>query len=111
MPRTLDTTGNSIISIAICDRCRMKRAYVDLSQDPNFPGLRVCNQGCKDQFDPYRLSARQPEKIAIRFPRPDADIATNPDALITGPYENYEISPEQNIDTPENNGNLDNLSP
>ena len=81
MPRTLDTLGNSIISIAICDRCRMKRAYVDLSQDPNFPGLRVCNQGCKDQFDPYRLPARQPEKISIRFPRPDADVSTDPDYL------------------------------
>ena len=111
MPRTLDTLGNSIISIAICDRCRMKRAYVDLSQDPNFPGLRVCNQGCKDQFDPYRLPARQPEKISIRFPRPDADVSTDPDALITGPYENYEISPEDNQDNPENNGNLDTLSP
>ena len=69
MPRTLDTLGNSIISIAICDRCRMKRAYVDLSQDPNFPGLRVCNEGCKDEFDPYRLPARQPEKISIRLDR------------------------------------------
>jgi hypothetical protein len=111
MPRTLDTLGNAVLSIAICDRCKMKRAYVSLSPDPNFPGLRVCDQGCRDQFDPYRLPARQPEKISLRFPRPDTDIATNPDAIITGPYGNYEISPESNLDTPENNGNLDNLSP
>lgn len=74
MPRTLDTHGNTVLSIAICDRCKMKRAYVDLGIDPNFPGLRVCNLGCRDQFDPYRLPARQPEKISLRFPRPDADL-------------------------------------
>jgi hypothetical protein len=89
----------------------MKRAYVNLGPDPNFPGLKVCDQGCRDQFDPYRLPARQPEKIALRFPRPDVNIAVEPDSLITGPYNTYSISPEQNIDDPENNGNLDNLSP
>lgn len=71
MPRVLDTHGNAVLSIAVCDRCKMKRAYVNLGPDPNYPGLRVCDQGCRDQFDPYRLPARQPEKIAIRFPRPD----------------------------------------
>lgn len=74
MPRVLDTHGNTVLSIAICDRCKMKRAYTSLGPDPNFPGLRVCDQGCRDQFDPYRLPARQPEKIALRFPRPDADL-------------------------------------
>jgi len=111
MPRFLDTLGNSDIAIAICDRCRMKRAHSVMRSDPNFPGLSVCNEGCADEMDPYRLAARKTEKITIRFPRPDADIATNPDAIITGPYGNYEISPESNLDTPENNGNLDNLSP
>jgi hypothetical protein len=89
----------------------MKRAYVELGPDPNFPGLKVCDHGCKDQFDPYRLPARQPEKIALRFPRPDVNIAVEQDSLITGPYNTYNISPEQNTDDPENNGNLDNLSP
>jgi len=111
MPRVLDTHGNAILSIAICDRCKMKRAYVNLGSDPNFPGLRVCDQGCRDQFDPYRLPARQPEKIALRFPRPDVNIAADQDSLITGPYNTYNISPEQNTDDPETNGNLDNLSP
>ena len=107
----LDTHGNTVLSIAVCDRCKMKRAYVDLGPDPNFPGLRVCNEGCRDQFDPYRLPARQPEKIALRFPRPDVSVAANQDALVTTPYGNVDISPEQNTQTPENNGNLDNLSP
>jgi hypothetical protein len=52
----------------------MKRAYDDISNDRNIPGLRVCNEGCNDERDPYRLPARQPEKISIRFPRPDADL-------------------------------------
>jgi len=111
MPRTLDTLGNSVLSIAICDRCHMKRPYVDLGPDPNFPGLKVCDHGCRDQFDPYRLPARQPEKIALRYPRPDVSVAANQDSLITGPYNTYNLSPEQNTDDPETNGNLDNLSP
>lgn len=107
MPRTLNTRGNTVLSIAICDRCKMKRAYPQLGPDPNFPGLRVCDQGCVDQRDPYRQPARQPEKISLRFPRPDADIAINPDQLVTGPYGGYVVSAEQNAQTPENDGNLD----
>jgi hypothetical protein len=78
MPIFLDTRGYSDIAIAICDRCRMKRPHAELSKDPNFPGLMVCEQGCKDNFDPYRLPARKTEKITIRFPRLDADIAVDP---------------------------------
>ena len=78
MPIFLDTRGYSDIAIAICDRCRMKRPHAELSKDPNFPGLMVCEQGCKDDFDPYRLPARKTEKITIRFPRVDADIAVDP---------------------------------
>jgi len=82
-----------------------------MSPDPNFPGLRVCNQGCKDQFDPYRLPARQTERINLRFPRPDESIAVNPNGISIGGSEPFLISPEQNTQTPENNGNLDTLSP
>jgi hypothetical protein len=74
MSKWLDTRGNTVLTIAVCDRCRMKRAYSDLSSDSNYPGLKVCSQGCKDNLDPYRLPARQPEKISVRFPRPDADL-------------------------------------
>ena len=111
MPRILDTHGNAVLSIAICDRCKMKRAYVDMGPDPNFPGLRVCDQGCRDQFDPYRLPARQPEKISLRFPRPDVSVAVDPDGIVTSSDQDWTLSPEQNTQTPENNGNLDNLSP
>ena len=109
MPTFLDTTGLASLAIAVCDRCKMKRALVQLSSDSNFPGLRVCDQGCKDQLDPYRLPARKTERINLRFPRPDESVAVDPNNLITGPYGNYVISPEQNTQDPENNGNLDSL--
>lgn len=82
MPIYLDTRGNSILSVAVCDRCNRKFAYTDLYPDPNFPGMRVCKDDL-DQFDPWRLPARQTENIALRFPRPDVSIALQPDHIIT----------------------------
>lgn len=77
MPVYLDTRGNSVLSVAVCDRCNRKFAYVDLMPDPNFPGMRVCKDDL-DKFDPWRLPARQTENIALRFPRPDVSVATAP---------------------------------
>lgn len=111
MPVFLDTRGLSSVAIAVCDRCKMKRTFVSLTADPNFPGLRVCDQGCKDEFDPYRLPARKTERINLRFPRPDESVAVDPDALLTNGPNNFEITTEGNTDTPENNGNLDNIAP
>lgn len=111
MPVFLDTRGMSTISIAICDRCKMKYPHAIMRNDPNFPGLRVCNTGCADEKDPYRLAARKTERINIRFPRPDDNIAVVPDAIITTGYGEWELSPEQNTQNPEDNGNLDTLSP
>ena len=90
MPVYLDTRGNSVLSVAICDRCSRKFAYTDLMPDPNFPGMRVCAAD-KDQFDPWRLPAIQTENIALRFPRPDVSIATGPiggDEILTLPSVN-----------------------
>jgi len=110
MPIFLDTTGYSSLAIAICDRCRMKRAYSVLMNDPNFAGLRVCNEGCADQKDPYRLPARQTERINLRFPRPDVSVAAIQDNLVTNDQQNVIISTEGNTQIPENNGNLDGIS-
>lgn len=82
MPKFLDTIGNSVLSVAICGRCGMKRAYTDIVNDENIPALRVCIFGCVDARDPYRLPARQPEKITIRFPRPDDDL----NGVVVSPY-------------------------
>jgi hypothetical protein len=110
MPVFLDTEGLASLAIGVCDRCKMKRAFVQLGPDPNFPGLRVCNEGCRDQFDPYRLAARQTERINLRFARPDVSVAVYDNSLITGGPNNNVVSPEQNTQDPENNGNLDNLT-
>lgn len=123
MPIWLDTHGNTVLSIAICDRCKMKRAYSDLRPDGNIPALRVCGEGCSDQFDPYRLPARQSEKISLRFPRPDADVAEKHYAITTDPNivnnpnqsvvpitaGEWGVAPESAIDKID--GDLDNLSP
>jgi hypothetical protein len=82
MPVYLDTRGNSVLSVAVCDRCSRKFPYVDLMPDPNFPGMRVCKDDL-DNFDPWRLPAIQTENIALRFPRPDVSIATGPNLLNT----------------------------
>lgn len=109
MPIFLDTRGYSDIAIAVCDRCKMKRPHAVMRSDPNFPGLQVCNEGCADEFDPYRLPARKTERITIRFPRPDVSVAVTDDNLVTTGYGGYVLSTEQNNDVPENNGNLDGI--
>jgi hypothetical protein len=109
MPIFLDTEGLASLAIGVCDRCKMKRAFVRLGPDPNFPGLRVCDEGCRDNFDPYRLAARQTERINLRFARPDVSVATNPNELITGEYGGYVLSTEGNTQQVLNDGNLDGL--
>ena len=73
MPVFLDTRGRSTVAIAICGRCSRKFPYDELMPDPNYPGLRVCKDDL-DDYDPYRLPARQTENISLRFPRPDTPL-------------------------------------
>ncbi len=82
MPIYIDTRGNSVLSVGICDRCNRKMAYVDLMPDPNSPGMRVCKEDL-DQFDPWRLPAIQPENITLRHPRPDVSVARTDSQLLT----------------------------
>lgn len=111
MPRFLNTAGLTSVAIAVCDRCKMKRAFVQLGPDPNFPGLRVCDQGCADQLDPYRLAARQTERINLRFPRPDVSVAVTEEGLITTGNNEYILSTEGNTQTPTQNGNNNTIIP
>ena len=120
MPLFLDTRGNAVIAIFICDRCRMKRPIIEAMPDPNFPGLKVCQQGCADEKDPYRLPARKTERIALQFPRPDVSVATSDDGLVLTPTgENipggnpseWYISTESGDTTPQQNGNTDTITP
>lgn len=110
MPMFLDTEGYADIAIAVCDRCRMKRPHATLGPDINFPGLMVCEENCRDEKDPYRLPARQTERINLRFPRPDVSVAAIQDNLVTNDQQNVIVSTEGNTQTPENNGNLDGIA-
>ena len=111
MPVYIDTRGNSVLSVAICDRCSRKFAYVDLMPDPNFPGMRVCKEDL-DQFDPWRLPAIQTENIALRFPRPDVSVATGPvsgQQVVTGPAPNGPIDSPVNGTRKPNNPNRNSI--
>ena len=100
----LDTRGMQYLAIAICDRCKMKRPIDEQMSDPNFPGLRVCQQGCADEKDPYRLPARKTERITLQFPRPDVSVAVNPNDIAVSPYGGA-LSTEQSGQTPATDGN------
>jgi hypothetical protein len=82
MPLFLDTRGKVFAAIGICDRCSRKFPLEELMSDPNAPGLRVCKADL-DELDPYRLPARQTERITLPFVRPDTPIPTNPSGLIS----------------------------
>lgn len=45
MPIFLDTTGLTSLAIGVCDRCKMKRAFVTLGPDPNFPDCGCVTKG------------------------------------------------------------------
>lgn len=105
MPTFLNTEGNSTIAIFICDRCKMKRAMSEARPDPNFPGLKVCQQGCADEKDPYRLPARKTEKITLQYPRPDVSVAIDPNDIVTTPFGSEVLSTQQSGQTPAQDGN------
>jgi len=70
MPIFLDTRGESVLGVGICDRCSRKFPLTKLYSDPNTPGLKVCEDDL-DEYDPYRLASREVENIALPFVRPD----------------------------------------
>ena len=77
----LDPSGQPTFGIAICGRCSRKMLLSELSPDPNFPGLMVCAAD-RDEYDPYRLAPRAPDKIVLPFNRPDTPVSTRPAGVI-----------------------------
>lgn len=77
MPIFLDTRGKTTLAIGVCDRCNEKFSLMDLYEDPNSPGLRVCLED-RDHFDPWRLPPRQTENITPPFTRPDINVSLDP---------------------------------
>lgn len=73
----LNTTGNQTLGIGVCGRCNFKFPLDALKPDPNTPGLLVCLAD-RDDFDPYRMPARQADKITLPFVRPDVPLTAGP---------------------------------
>jgi hypothetical protein len=76
MPKFLDTRGNQTLSIGICARCSRKFPLGELFDDPNVPELKVCKDD-RDDYDPWRLPPREPEKLNPPFIRPDRPLTDN----------------------------------
>ena len=77
----LDPSGQPTYGIAICGRCSRKMLLSELAPDPNYPGLMVCAEDV-DDYDPYRLAPRGPDKIILPFNRPDTPVNTRPAGVI-----------------------------
>lgn len=73
MPIFIDPSGHTNFGVGLCDRCKVKMPLDRLWPDPNYPGLRVCEKD-RDVFDPWRLPARQTERINLPFVRPDIPV-------------------------------------
>ena len=73
----LHTEGDTVVAVAICDRCKMKRHSTFLVPDPNTPGLRVCQDTCVDVYDPWRLAPRTTEDITVKGVRPEVPLVNS----------------------------------
>jgi hypothetical protein len=84
MPRFLDPTGHPSYGIGLCARCGIKMYLDELFDDPNYPGLKVCKKHDDiDEYDPYRLPAREPDNIVLEFVRDDTPISTSSPAPLS----------------------------
>lgn len=86
--RFLDTTGNQTLGIGICGRCSFKFPLHMLLPDPNVPGLMVC-EADRDDYDVYRLPARQADVVNLPFVRPDVPLN---DGLL--PEPDWDVTPD-----------------
>jgi hypothetical protein len=91
----LDPSGQPTYGIAICGRCSRKMLLSELSPDPNYPGLMVCNED-RDEYDPYRLAPRRPDQIVLPFNRPDTSINTHPAGVIQEAGDEFFITEDGN---------------
>lgn len=71
----LDTVGNPTLGIGICSRCQFRFPLHMLQDDPNIPNFKVCAAD-RDDFDPYRMPARNADIIILPFVRPDVVLET-----------------------------------
>lgn len=69
----LNTTGRQTLGVGVCSRCNFKFPLEMLSDDPNIPNFKVCRAD-RDDFDPYRMPARSPDRLTLPFVRPDVEL-------------------------------------
>jgi hypothetical protein len=67
----------------------------ELQSDPNYPGLMVCAEDV-DEYDPYRLAPRAPDKIILPFNRPDTPVNTRPAGVIQEAGDEFFITEDGN---------------
>jgi NAD-dependent SIR2 family protein deacetylase len=82
MPIFLDTESRPTLAIAVCDRCHFKYPWDMLMRDGNQSGLMVC-QKCRDPIDPYRLPPPPPDRIGLKWARPDVPISATSADVVT----------------------------
>lgn len=83
MSKFLDTHGESVLSPYICDRCRLRGKFSEMTEDPDSPGLWV-HKDCADQLDPWKLPPRVSENVTVPHPRKDAPLDSSGDAIEPG---------------------------
>ena len=86
MAAFIDTRGRNKMAIAICSRCSRKFPYDELSPDPNYPGVLVCDEDL-DELDPWRLPSRETENITLEHPRPDLTLTPGPSNVPVAPLQ------------------------
>lgn len=100
----VDTRGLSSLAVGICGRCSLKFPIVDLMEDPNSPGLKVCRDDV-DDYDPYRLPPRETECITLEFVRPDDPLISTTVAPGTAPWPTNSFPGGQGAAQLPTNGN------
>lgn len=59
-------------ALARCPRCGDKVRYLDMVDDGQIPGQRVC-PGCRDEKHPAERPFKSEDSIVLRRPSPDTD--------------------------------------
>lgn len=78
----MSTFSDGKLAIAICARCGMTFPYTRLQEDGNIKGLYVCDEGCYDNIDPYKLPPAPPDAFVLHHPRPDLPLNDVPSYVL-----------------------------
>ena len=66
-----------------CMRCGARRRYVDLVNDGQKPGLRVCPDGCRDMKHPAEKQFNAQDAQGLKHPAPDVDDDSDGDSGVS----------------------------